>query len=74
MIAIGAKLDRFDNQTRQYTQNRFFESSLKKLFDKLQGKVRENIVFDAEKSKTFLSEICDQQETHNENVEWLKKI
>ena len=38
LFAVGAKLERYDNRTKQFRQNRLFESNQKKLFDELEGK------------------------------------
>ena len=57
LVAIGAKLERYDNRTEQYRQNHLFESNQKKLFDELDGVERETVVPDAEESTRFWSNI-----------------
>ena len=57
LVAIGAKLQRYDNRTEQYRQNRLFESNQKKLLDELDGVERETVVPDAEESTHFWSNI-----------------
>ena len=37
LVAVGAKLERYDNSTKQYRQNRLFESNLKRLFNEMEG-------------------------------------
>ena len=74
LVAIGAKLERYDNRTSQYRQNRLFESNQKKLFDELDGMGREIIVPDAEESTQFWSNIWDNPVKHKENPEWLKIV
>ena len=37
LVAVGAKLERHDNSTKQYRQNRLFESNLKRLFNEMEG-------------------------------------
>ena len=63
MIAVGEKLKRYANETKQCTQNCLFESHQKKLLDGLEGKVRENFVPDVEgeEMKIFWFEILYQQ-------------
>ena len=73
-LAIKAKLNRYDKRTKQYRQNRLFETNQKKLFEELEGKTHETIVPDAEESKQFWSEIWDQPVEHNGEAEWLKDI
>ena len=51
LIAVGAKLKRYDNRTKQFRQNRLFESNQKKLFDELEGKERQTVMPDAEESR-----------------------
>ncbi|XP_063609949.1 uncharacterized protein LOC134783877 [Penaeus indicus] len=60
LVAIGAKLERYDNRTEQYRQNRLFESNQKKLFEELDGVERETVVPDAEESTRFWSDIWDK--------------
>ena len=69
LVAIGAKLERYDNMTEQYRHNRLFESNQKKLFDELDGVERETVVPDAEESTCFWSDIWDKQVKHKENPE-----
>ena len=71
LIAMGAKLERYDNRTKQFRQNRLFESNQKKLFDELEGKERQTAVPDAEESGIFWNDIWGQPVRHNENAEWL---
>ena len=37
LVAVGAKLERYDNSTKQCRQNRLFESNLKRLFNEMEG-------------------------------------
>jgi len=74
LVAVGAKLERYDNRTSHYRQNRLFESNQKKLFDELDGVKREMVVPDAEESTRFWSDIWDNSVKHKENPEWLKNV
>ena len=74
LVATGAKLERYDNRTKQYRQNRLFETNQKKLFEELDGVERETVVPDAEESTRFWSEIWDNPVKHKENPEWLKNV
>ena len=53
LVAVGAKLERYDNRTKQYRQNRLFESNQKRLFNELEGAQRESVIPDAEDSRRF---------------------
>ena len=72
LVAIGAKLERYDNRTEQYRQNRLFEANQKKLFSELEGGHRETIEPDAAESTRFWRNIWDKPERHNEDAAWLK--
>ena len=74
LIAVGAKLERYDNRTKQFRQNRLFESNQKKLFDEIEGKERQTVVPDAEESRIFWDNIWGQPVRHNENAEWLRTL
>ena len=74
LVAVGAKLERYDNRTKQYRQNRLFESNQKRLFNELQGAQRESVIPDAEESRRFWSDIWDQAVTHRESTDWLRKV
>ena len=74
LIAMGAKLERYDNRTKQFRQNRLFESNQKKLFDELEGKERQTAVPDVEESRIFWNDIWGQPVRHNENAEWLRTL
>ena len=67
LVAIGAKLQRYDNRTEQYRQNRLFESNQKKLLDELDGVERETVVPDAEESTHFWSNIWGKLVKHEVN-------
>ena len=73
-VAIGAKLERYDNRTKQCRQNRLFESNQKKLFHKLDIVERETVVPDAEESTCLWSNIWDKPVKHKENQEWLRNV
>ena len=74
LVAIGAKLERYDNSTEQCRQNRLFESNKKKLFDELYGKERETVLPDTEESTRFWSNIWGKPVKNKENPEWLKNV
>ena len=74
LVAIGAKLERYDNRTEQYRQNRLFESNQKKLFDELDGVERETVVLDAEGSTRFKNNIWGKPVKHKEDPEWLRNV
>ena len=47
-VTIEAKIERYDNRTKQYRQNRLFESNQKRLFHELEVTQRKNVIPDAE--------------------------
>ena len=72
LVAVGAKLERYDNTTKQYSQNQLFESNQKKLSHESEGTQRESVIPDAQESRRFWSDIWDQAVTHRENTDWLR--
>ena len=74
LVAIGAKLERYDNRREQYRLNHLFESNQKKLFHELDGVVRETVVPDSEESTRFWSDIWDKPVKHKKNPEWLRNV
>ena len=74
LVAVGAKLERYHNRTKQYRHNRLFESNQKRLFYELEGAQRESVILDAEESRRFWSDIWDQTVMHRENTDWLRRV
>ena len=74
LVAIGAKLERYDNRTEQYRQNHLFQSNQKKLFDEFDGVKGETVVPDAEESTRFWSNIWAKPVKHKKNPEWLRNV
>ena len=50
LVVVGAKLERYDNRTKQYSQNRLFESNKERLLNELEGAQSESVISDAEQS------------------------
>ena len=69
LVAVRAKLERYDNRTEQYRQNRLFESNQKRLFNELEGTQRESVIPDVEESRRFWSDMWDQTVTLRENTD-----
>ena len=44
LVAVGTKLEIYDNRTKQYRQNRLFEPSQKRLFNELEGAQRKSVI------------------------------
>ena len=57
LVAVGAKLERYDNRTKQYRQNLLFESNQKRLFNEFEGIQRESKIPNAEESRRFWDDI-----------------
>ena len=47
-VTIEAKIERYHNRTKQYRQNRLFESNQKRMFYELELTQRKNVIPDAE--------------------------
>ena len=62
LVAVGAKLERYDNRTEQYRQNQLFESNQKRLFNEYQMQ-----------SRLFWSDIQDQVVMQREITDWLRQ-
>ena len=62
LVAVGAKLERYDNRTEQYRQNQLFESNQKRLFNEYQMQ-----------SRLFWSDIWDQVVMQREITDWLRQ-
>ena len=74
LVAIGAKLERYDNRTKQYRQNRLFELNQKRFFKELEGAQRESVIPDAEDSRRFWSDKWDRAVAHRETTDWLRRV
>ena len=53
LLAVGAKLKRYDNGMEKYRQNRLSESNQMRLFNEFEGAQRESVIPDAEESRRF---------------------
>ena len=69
------KIQRYDQRSNQYGQNRLFVSNQKRIFEEIEGVVQnESVIPDAEESKSFWGSLWDNEVQHNEEAEWLKRI
>ena len=53
LVAVGAKLERYENGMEKYRQNRLSESNQMRLFNEFEGTQRESVIPDAEDSRRF---------------------
>ena len=53
LLAVGAKLEKYDNGMEKYRQNRLSESNQMRLFNEFEGTQRERVIPDAEESRRF---------------------
>ena len=74
LVAVGAKLGRYNNRAENYRQNWLFESNQKIFLSELEGTQTESVIVDAEESRRLWSDIWDQAVTHKENTDWLRKV
>ena len=73
--AKTAKIRKYEERSKQFMQNRLFQTNQKRLFEKLEGIERRNDVRpDAEDSITFWSNIWSKSVQHNEKAEWLEEV
>ena len=69
------KIQKCDQRSNQHRQNRLFASNQKRLFEEIEGIVRnEGVTSDAEESKNFWGDLWDNEVKHNEDAEWLKRV
>ena len=70
--AKSYKIKRYESRIEQFRINRMFNQDQKKVYEKLQGKQREeNVIPDAEESKIFWSNIWSKEVEHQKDAEWL---
>ena len=74
LVAVGAKLEKYDNRIEQNRQNRLIESNQKRLLNEFEGTQRESVITDAEESRRFWSDIWDQAVAYRENTDCLRKM
>ena len=69
------KIKRYQQRISQYRQNRIFSVDQKRIYQELDGDDRgEGTSPDSVESKSFWSEIWDNEIKHNENAQWLRKL
>ena len=57
LVAVVAKLDRYDNRREQCRHNHLFQTQQKRLSNKLEETQREKVIPDAEEGRYFWSDI-----------------
>ena len=73
--AQSAKIKRYTNRIEQYRQNRLFENNQKLLFEQIEGIERGNeVIPDANESRTFWKSIWENDVRHNEKAEWIRNV
>ena len=75
LVAKRAKVKRYEQRLKQYSQNRLFSTDQKKLYQQLNGEFRkERVIPDAEESIKFWKGIWSVEKFHNRDAEWLKDL
>ena len=74
LLAVGAKIEKYNKSTDQCRQNHLFESNQKRLFNGLEGAQRESVISDVEESRRVWNDIWDQSVTSRENKVWPRKV
>ena len=75
ILAEAVKIKRYERWRTQYKQNILFNQDQKRFYQELNGTARnENVIPDADESKTFWSDIWSVGKEHNRSVEWLNNI
>ena len=72
--AKAATIERFENRTKAYKQNKLFNTNQKRLYEQLRnGESNQNATPEAEPTKRYWENIWSNPVTHRENAEWIKK-
>ena len=75
LIALAAKIKRFDDRVKQYHQNRLFENNQKRFYEEIQSKqIGECEIPDDEESKSFWKGIWGQQTEHDKSAAWIGRV
>ena len=72
---ITAKLQKYDERNNQFVQTGFCQSNQKLLFEKIGGKISQNVVKpNGEESRKFWSHVWSQNVEHNKSTEWINEV
>ncbi len=75
LAALVARLDRYENRSKQFRQNQLFRTNQRQLYKELSGqKEAGQDAPDAEEAKKFWSDLWDKPTTHNKNAKWLSDL
>ena len=74
LIAVSAKLQRYDSRSKQFRQNKLFEANQKRIFEETDGTTDDDVSPIADESLQFWSNIWEKDVNHNEAAEWLKDL
>ena len=75
IIAVSAKIKRYNERHNQFVQNRLFQSNQKRLYEKIDGVVRYNeFLPEAEECRQFWRGIWEKEVDHNRDVKWLDDL
>jgi len=74
LVALSARLQRYEARHKQYRQNQLFKTDQKQLYQELGGQEKaKQAVPDATVSRKFWRDLWDQPVKHNSNAEWLSQ-
>jgi hypothetical protein len=73
IVAMGAKLKRFDRRRNQYLQNRQFQYNQKRLYTDLQGE-EQNKPPNPEEAVQFWSELWGNEVDHKKSANWISEM
>ena len=74
LIAVSAKLQRYDSKSKQFRQNKLLEANQKRPFEEMDGITDDDVSPIADESLQFWSNIWGKDVNHNEAAEWLKDL
>lgn len=75
ITAKATKIQRYQNRDKQFQQNRLFETTQRKFYEKLSGvKNHCEPTPDAEMAKQFWGNIWGEEARHRSDADWLKKL
>ena len=74
IIATSKKIERYEGRTKQYKENRLFQTNQKRFYQQLEGKNITTITPDSQETLTFWKNIWSEPVEYNKEATWLNQI
>ena len=75
LVAMAAKIKRYEDRVKQYQQNRLFENNQKRFYEEIRnGEKNESEIPDDEESKNFWKGIWGQATEHDHDAPWIRRV